>query len=222
MDSILEVQRQTHEEIERLERGLYELLSRNHGSHEAKVQTEHRASEVLDRIQSRIVALNSAYEDQQTRSTEIQNLSTPAQQNDLSAFYSRLVKVQEHHSKYPDSVPGGYFDVELAALLDEPDPEDEEYEDRECRLLPSEIHWKFCSHVFHVLRRRGLWKVYGPLCQPRRLHQHQKCWEAAWLPSIPGSPPGRTIWTGSSRLKQGGSAVERLHDVHPSPPPKLS
>jgi splicing factor 3A subunit 3 len=137
MDSVIEVQRQTHEEIERFERGLYDLLSRNHVSQEAKLQTEHKASQILERMSSRIVALNSSYEDQQTRSTEIELISAPAQQNDLSEFYSRLVKIQEHHSKYPDSVPGGYFDLELAALLDEPEPDDEEEgEDREC-LLPS-------------------------------------------------------------------------------------
>jgi splicing factor 3A subunit 3 len=49
------------------------------------------------------------------------------------------VKIQEHHSKYPDSVAGG-FDLELAALLEEPDPEngDDEYE--EDRAFPS-LNW---------------------------------------------------------------------------------
>ncbi|KAJ7228452.1 hypothetical protein GGX14DRAFT_612933 [Mycena pura] len=118
MDSIFEVQRQTHEEIERFERAIYTLLSRNTPSHELRLQTEHRASQILDRISSRAVTLSSIYEDEDRRRVEIDALSAPSQQNDLSEFYARLVKIQEHHAKYPDSVPGG-FDLELAVLLED-------------------------------------------------------------------------------------------------------
>ncbi|RDB20114.1 Pre-mRNA-splicing factor sap61 [Hypsizygus marmoreus] len=130
MDSIIEIQRQTHEEQERFERGLYTLLSRNQPTHEARLQTEHKAAQMLDRIASRALTLNSLYQDEDARKQEIDLLSAPAQQTDLSEFYSRLVKIQEHHSKYPDSVPGG-FDLEIAAFLDEPEQDggDEEYED---------------------------------------------------------------------------------------------
>lgn len=131
MDSIIEVQRQNHEEIERFERALYTLLSRNQQSHETNLQNEHKSSQLLDRVSARVVDLNSLYEDEAARSAEIELLSAPPQQNDLSEFYSRLVKIQEHHSKYPDSVAGG-FDLELAALLEEPDFEgDDEYEEED-------------------------------------------------------------------------------------------
>ncbi|KAG6916703.1 hypothetical protein DXG01_005652 [Tephrocybe rancida] len=130
MDSIVELQRQNHEELERFERGLSSLLSRNQPTHEVKLQTEHKASQILDRIQSRALTLNSLYQDEDARKAELEALSAPAQQNDLSEFYSRLVKIQEHHAKYPDSVPGG-FDLELAALLDEPNQEDEDYEEED-------------------------------------------------------------------------------------------
>ncbi|KAG5728505.1 Splicing factor 3A subunit 3 [Termitomyces sp. T112] len=130
MDSIIELQRQNHEELERFERGLSSLLSRNQPTHEAKLQTEHKASQILDRIQSRALTLNSLYQDEDARKAEINSLSAPAQANDLSEFYSRLVKIQEHHAKYPDSVPGG-FDLEIAALLDEPNQEEEEYEEED-------------------------------------------------------------------------------------------
>ncbi|GLB34013.1 putative splicing factor SF3a60 binding domain containing protein [Lyophyllum shimeji] len=130
MDSIIELQRQNHEELERFERGLYTLLSRNQPTHEARLQSEHKASQVLDRIQSRVVTLDALYQDEAARKTELDALSAPTQQNDLSEFYSRLVKIQEHHAKYPDSVPGG-FDLEIAALLDEPDEEDEDYEEED-------------------------------------------------------------------------------------------
>jgi len=137
MDSVIELQRQTHEEVERFERALYTLLSRPQQTHEAKLQNEHKASQILDRISSRASALNSLYQDEEARKVELDVLSAPSQANDLSEFYSRLVKIQEHHSKYPDSVPGG-FDLELAALLEEPDLEngDEEYEEED-RACPS-------------------------------------------------------------------------------------
>ncbi|KAG6842012.1 hypothetical protein C0991_003538 [Blastosporella zonata] len=130
MDSIVELQRQNHEELERFERGLSSLLSRNQPTHEARLQTEHKASQILDRVQSRVVTLNSLYQDEDARNAELEALSASTQPNDLSEFYSRLVKIQEHHAKYPDSVPGG-FDLELAALLDEPNQEDEDYEEED-------------------------------------------------------------------------------------------
>ncbi|KAG6809426.1 hypothetical protein H0H92_000297 [Tricholoma furcatifolium] len=131
MDSIIELQRQNHEELERFERGLSSLLSRNQPTHETKLQTEHKASQILDRIQSRVVTLNSLYQDEDARKAELESLSAPSQQNDLSEFYARLVKIQEHHAKYPDSVPGGGFDLEIAAFLDEPNQEDEDYEEED-------------------------------------------------------------------------------------------
>ncbi|KAJ7752738.1 hypothetical protein DFH07DRAFT_921585 [Mycena maculata] len=124
MDSVIEVQRQTHEEIERFERALYTLLSRNTPSHDLRLQTEHKAAEILDRISSRVVSLDSIYADEERRRAEIDLLSAPGQQNDLSEFYARLVKIQEHHAKYPDSIPGG-FDLELAVLLEGADDEAE-------------------------------------------------------------------------------------------------
>ncbi|KAF7332253.1 RNA splicing factor PRP9 [Mycena kentingensis (nom. inval.)] len=132
MDSVFEVQRQTHEEIEAFERALYTLLSRNTPTHELRIQTEHRAAQVLDRIQSRVVTLSSIYDDEDRRRAELDAISGSAQQqNDLSDFYARLVKVQEHHAKYPDSVPGG-FDLELSSLLEEYEQDgDDEYDEED-------------------------------------------------------------------------------------------
>ncbi|KAJ7180324.1 hypothetical protein C8R43DRAFT_972612 [Mycena crocata] len=132
MDSVIEVQRQTHEEVERFERALYTLLSRNAPSHDLRLQTEHKAAQILDRISSRVTTLSSIYDDEERRNVEMDLLSAPAQQNDLSEFYARLVKIQEHHAKYPDSVPGG-FDLELAVLLEDPnqDGADEEFEEED-------------------------------------------------------------------------------------------
>lgn len=134
MDSVIEIQRQNHEEIEHFERALYTLLSRPVAGHDQVLQNEHKASQILDRLTARATALNSLYEDQDTRNAEINTLSTGSQQNDLSEFYSRLVKIQEHHNKYPDAIPVG-FDLEIASFLDQSgqdDYEDQEEEDRKC------------------------------------------------------------------------------------------
>lgn len=130
MDSIIEIQRQTHEEIERFERALYTLLSKPPATHDRNLQNEHQAAQVLDRVFSRVTALNNLYDDEDARKAELELLSAPSQQNDLSEFYSRLVKIQEHYNKYPDSVPGG-VDLEIAALVDDPNQDDEDYEEED-------------------------------------------------------------------------------------------
>lgn len=133
MDSILEVQRQTHEEIEHFERALYTVLSKPQSTHESRLQTEHKASQTLDRISARIVTLNNLYEDQDARKVELDRLSAGSS-SDLTEFYARLGKIQEHYVKYPDTVANG-FELELAAFLDEDMEEagEDEYEqdDRE-------------------------------------------------------------------------------------------
>jgi splicing factor 3A subunit 3 len=135
MDSVIEVQRQTHEEIERYQRALYTLLSQSKPTHETNLRLEHNASQILDRISSRVTALNNIYLDEDARKAEMDSVSPAAQLNDLSEFYSRLVKIQEHHSKYPDSVPEG-LDLELSMLLDngpyEAGEEEIDEEDRTC------------------------------------------------------------------------------------------
>lgn len=123
MDSLIEVQRQTHEEIERLERGLYTLLSRPSVSQQQKLTNEHHASQVLDRVLARSVNLNALYEDPDRRS-EIEALAG----NTLDEFYGRLDKLKAHHAKYPDASATDAFEIELASLIDEPDWDDEDYD----------------------------------------------------------------------------------------------
>ena len=166
MDSIIELQRQTHEEIERYERALYTVLSRPKNVHQGRVQNDHKASQILDRISSRVTTLNSTYQDQDARKVEIDAISTPNQPGDLSEFYARLGKIQEHHNKYPDAGADG-VEFDISALLDEYNPEDYDddeyvYEDREFlrtphflyRLIPTLL-----SCVNYVLRRRVVWKI---------------------------------------------------------------
>lgn len=132
MDSIIEAQRQTHEEIERYEIALYSLLSRNQPTHEVKLQTEHKAAQALSRISSRVASLKTQYDDEDARKAEIDALTAPSQPGDLSEFYARLVKIQDHYNKYPD-VAAGAFELELAALLEEGNQDgiDEEFEEED-------------------------------------------------------------------------------------------
>jgi splicing factor 3A subunit 3 len=177
MDSIIELQRQTHEEIERYERALYTILSRPQNAHQSRLQNEHKASQIIDRISSRATTLNSTYQDQDARSAEIDAISTPSQPGDLSEFYARLGKIQEHHNKYPDAGADGP-EFEIAALLDEFNPDDYDddeeyaYEDREfwmasCpffSLIP--IIYSCSKHVF---RRRGVRKISRRTREPHDL-----------------------------------------------------
>jgi splicing factor 3A subunit 3 len=131
MDSLLEIQRQTHEEIERFDRALYAVLSRPSLDQETNLQNEHKAFQILSRITARATALNTLYEDEAARNAESEALSAQGKANDLSEFYSRLVKIQEHYSKYPDSTPGGGFELELASFLGELGLEDEDYDEED-------------------------------------------------------------------------------------------
>lgn len=141
MDSLIEVQRQTHEEIERYERALATVLAKPSTTQQSKLANEHKASQILDRITSRVQTLHNLYQDESARKAEIDAISG-AKADDLTEFYSRLGKVKEHHIKYPDQVVGG-FELELAALVDDTvgDSGDDDYEeeDREC-LISLDIH----------------------------------------------------------------------------------
>ncbi|KAI0040079.1 hypothetical protein FA95DRAFT_1503340 [Auriscalpium vulgare] len=128
MDSLIEVQRQNHEQIERYERALFTILSRPSNAHQTRVQNDHKAAQLLDRISARVSALNSSYQDQDARTAEIDSLSARSQQNDLSEFYSRLGKIQEHHNKYPDAGADA-FALEIASFMEEYSPEDYENEE---------------------------------------------------------------------------------------------
>ena len=130
MDSIIEIQRQTHEDIERFDRALYTLLSRPQATHSHNLQNEHKASQILDRLFSRIVTLNDLYLYEDARKAELDILSAPSHQNDLSEFYGRLNKIQDHYNKYPDAVPPA--DFELAAFLEDPAQDgDEDFEEED-------------------------------------------------------------------------------------------
>lgn len=137
MDSIIELQRQTHEEVERFERALATVLSKPQPNQQAKLTNEHTAAQILDRITSRVTQLNAQYQDEATRKSELDLLSG-SKPDDLSEFYSRLKSIKDHHQKYPNEIVGG-FQLELAALVEDKQVEggeedEDEEEDRKCTL----------------------------------------------------------------------------------------
>ena len=150
MDSVIEIQRQTHEDIERFERALYTLLSRPLATHSHNLQNEHKASQIMDRLFSRIVSLNDLYHDEDARKKELDALSAQSHQNDLSEFYERLNKIQEHYNKYPDAVPLA-FDFEIAAFFDEPAQDgDEDFEEEDRMYNSSYTYLRYQTSIFMV------------------------------------------------------------------------
>ena len=162
MDSVIEIKRQTHEEIEHLEKALYTILSKPQPAHEGRLQTEHKASKILDRISSRVATLNDLYQDDETSKAEVEAISSK-DPGDLKEFYSRLGKITEHYAKYPESMNLG-FELELASFLDEPEPaeDDEEYEEEDRRSPYCNTHSTrstFHSHCSTVLGRGAIWQI---------------------------------------------------------------
>ncbi|KAF8759859.1 phosphatidylinositol dephosphorylation [Rhizoctonia solani] len=140
MDSIIEEQRNTHEEIERFERALADILSRPQVTHKTNLIAEHKASAILDRMHSRMVTLNSLYMDEAgPRNQELEQLSSASAPDDLNDFYSKLKKIKDHHHKYPDSATNA-FALELDSLVEGavPGSEGVETDDSFSRLFSGE------------------------------------------------------------------------------------
>lgn len=167
MDSVIELQRQTHEELERFQSALVSLLVEKPPAHKESLILQHSASKLLDRIEGRAQALTGHYLDEGTRQTEIEYLSAPQKPDDLSQFYSRLVKIRDHHRKYPDSVADG-FEIELRGIL-EPRISigaDNELEEEDRKYLQFDTVTSISPFIFSYfptfLRRRRIRSILGP------------------------------------------------------------
>lgn len=170
MDSVVEVQRQTHEELERLERALYTVLSRNLPTHEPQLKNAHIASELLSRVDSRAHTLHALYADEEARKVEIEQLGGAAG-DDLGEFYKRHGKIQDHYAKYHDALPiSDGFQMKLRELIEGGNEIGDDYDDYEEEdrawlhthpsLYHSQIH---SSYIVALLRRRDIRKIYGPV-----------------------------------------------------------
>ncbi|KAJ3176528.1 hypothetical protein HDU87_005222 [Geranomyces variabilis] len=100
MDSILELQRRAHEELERLEEAIVEERVTKPKGHKEKLLQDHRVNALLDRIQARSQYLLSLYQDADgSRKAEIDAITGTS---DFSEFYSRLKDVKDYHRRSPN------------------------------------------------------------------------------------------------------------------------
>jgi hypothetical protein len=225
MDSIVEVQRQTHEELERFERALYTILSRPQPTHESQIKNAHTAAQILERTDSRVGSLNALYLDDNARNAELEALAAGGNNggvDDLGEFYKRLERIQEHYAKYPEAATiGGGFELELAALLEEGNEDYEEYEeeDRACFSLRfvASVTWnadneslRSYSRLFVILRRRSVRKIPGLVYEPHCVQQHEECWQETGVPPVSRHPASGTRRSLASRVGKGGTVLERI------------
>ncbi|PWN52472.1 hypothetical protein IE53DRAFT_405134 [Violaceomyces palustris] len=125
--SIFEVIRQTHEETERYQQALVDILlqasSASSTTHKQKLRQSHKASQLLDRISDRFSSLHQLYKDPLSeRANELEKLTGAttrdsvthsAEQGDdqadaLKEFYGRLDRINEYHQKYPQALPDAF------------------------------------------------------------------------------------------------------------------
>ncbi|TXT12875.1 hypothetical protein VHUM_01276 [Vanrija humicola] len=100
MDSIIETQRATHEEIEWYEQALADVLMQNPTAQRNIVRRDRKAGDILDRIGELRKTLVDTYEDLPgLRPTELALLSAPpAGEDELGEFYKRFEAVKAFHT----------------------------------------------------------------------------------------------------------------------------
>lgn len=100
MDSVIEVQRRAHEEIERLEHAASQLLANHPKTHKERLANEHKVKEYVDRIVEKSKFLHETYQD--VDGSRRNAIDTLQGSGEYAEFYGRLKVVKEHHRKYPD------------------------------------------------------------------------------------------------------------------------
>lgn len=117
--SLVEVARQTHEEIDRYETALVEQLLTSAPTHKDVLKRAHRTSHLLDRIVERTSSLNAFYADVKgERAAELARIagsSSAAGGDALGEFYERLGRIRAYHEKYPGAAPDS-FALDFSAL----------------------------------------------------------------------------------------------------------
>ncbi|TKY87594.1 hypothetical protein EX895_003608 [Sporisorium graminicola] len=119
--SLIEVARQTHEEAERYQQALVDLLlhsaSTSSGlTHKDKLKRAHKASDLLDRVTSRYQYLDRFYADEHgDRQRELESLSSTRNDDAFGEFYDRLGRIREYHERYPGALPDN-FAVDFSSL----------------------------------------------------------------------------------------------------------
>ncbi|XP_078001473.1 splicing factor 3A subunit 3-like [Glandiceps talaboti] len=123
METLLEQQRRSHEERERLMDAMTKETLHKKGSARDQINSDHRVRMLLDRSMDDAATLRDLYEDKDgLRKEEIQALSGP---NEFQEFYNRLKVIKEFHRKHPNeiSIPMSVEFEELSKARDNPSEE---------------------------------------------------------------------------------------------------
>ncbi|KAJ9110175.1 hypothetical protein QFC20_003027 [Naganishia adeliensis] len=122
MESIIELQRQEHEEMERYEQALADILNKPVTGRRGDLRNQHKALDVLNRLADRQRLLKTQYEDVEgLRAAEIAALSVPASnaggnpQNDLTEFYTRFDRINKVYQER--QATGSSQEPELRSFL---------------------------------------------------------------------------------------------------------
>ncbi|CDS07257.1 hypothetical protein LRAMOSA01206 [Lichtheimia ramosa] len=100
MNNLLERQRGSHEEIERLEQAIVDQYMHEPRTHRERLRNEHVVNKLLIRMADKSESLYALYEDKDgLRQSEIEALSGSSE---FSEFYERLRVIKDHHRKYPN------------------------------------------------------------------------------------------------------------------------
>lgn len=123
METLLEQQRRSHEERERLMDAMAKEMLHVKKTHREQINSDQRLRQLLDRYMECAGELRDLYEDKDgLRKEEVAALSGP---NEFAEFYSRLKGIKDFHRKHPNeiSVPMSVEFEELARARDNPTEE---------------------------------------------------------------------------------------------------
>ncbi|KAJ1888011.1 Pre-mRNA-splicing factor sap61 [Kickxella alabastrina] len=99
MDSIIEQQRQAHEDIERLEQAIVDMMLQDLSKHRYKLIREQKIDSLLDQIQTRSkLILDLGRDESGLRHVEMDSIA----EHQFTEFYSRLGNIRSHNRRNPD------------------------------------------------------------------------------------------------------------------------
>jgi len=124
MDTILEQQRRSHEERERIIDSLVKEASYKKTTSKEQINSDHRMQYLVNRHVETTQRLHALYEDRDgLRREEVQALSGP---NEIQEFYRRLKQIRDFHRTHPDEIS-----IPMSVEFDELNKMKENTEDHE-------------------------------------------------------------------------------------------
>ncbi|MCJ1310454.1 hypothetical protein MMC25_004118 [Agyrium rufum] len=96
---LLEDQRFLHEDLERLEQGISDRIAEEPKHIRDRLNRDHQIAGFLSRIQQQSQRLIEIYKDTESRTREIQSISTG---DPFDEFYKQVTEVKDFHRRYPN------------------------------------------------------------------------------------------------------------------------